>query len=131
MDPTPMGTTQPANRGRALILGVLHAMAVPTEPKSGMGIVATIRRTTVVTADMVLPTYNVKHEAPLSPELEPPVSLKAGKLWATINIIKAGSIIIFCKGRVNNITPRMGIGWVDAVLSWSCKRTANETKRFE
>jgi hypothetical protein len=78
MDPTPMGTTQPANRGRALILGALHAMAVPTEPKSGMGIVATIRRTTVVTADMVLPTYNVKHEAPLSPELEPPVSLKQG-----------------------------------------------------
>ena len=53
MDPTPTGTTQPTNRGRALILGVLHAMAVPTEPKSGMGIVATIRRTTVVTADIV------------------------------------------------------------------------------
>lgn len=46
-----MGTTQPANRGRALILGVLHAMAVPTEPKSGTGIVETIRRTVVI-ADM-------------------------------------------------------------------------------
>ena len=51
IDPTPMGTTQPANRGRALILGVLHAMAVPTEPKSGTGIVETIRRTVVI-ADM-------------------------------------------------------------------------------
>jgi hypothetical protein len=53
IDPTPNGTTQPTNRGNALIFGVLHAMAVPTDPKSGIGIVETIRRTDVVTAAMV------------------------------------------------------------------------------